>query len=347
MWLRDLLQPVRLFTGLFIALPVALLSQEPAAEVYTHPCMGTEFKFYLFPESGQDASKAVKAAIARIEAINRAASDYLPDSELSQINLAPPHTPIQLSPDLNALITKALKISSHTHGAFDITSVYSIQNWRRAKRQHKLPSADRIEHAIGMTDWQHLQIDSKTSALTKLKEGIKIDLGAIGKGYAAREALQVLREHHFTRALVAASGDLAIGDPPPGKKGWPVHLRTFEKTADQDSQITVLLSNCGCSTSGDLHQYFELEGKRWSHIIDPRTGLGLTQRVAVSVIGPESTICDALATALCIMGPEKAETIKDDSLFRDYSWRIVTLNADETVFKTHTKGPAFTIPDQP
>lgn len=347
MRLRDLLQSFHFFAGLLIFIPAALSSQEPSAEVYTHACMGTEFKFYLFPEPDQDAEKAIKAAIARIEAINKAASDYLPDSELSQINQAPAHSPIQLSPDLNGLISTAQRISSHTNGAFDITSVYSIQNWRRAKRQHQLPPADRIEHAINMTGWQHLQINSKSGVLTKLKEDIKIDLGAIGKGYAARQALQVLKEHHITRALVAASGDLAIGDPPPGKKGWPVHLRTFEKTLDQDSQITVLLSNCGCSTSGDLHQYFELEGKRWSHIIDPRTGLGLTQRVAVSVIGPDSTICDALATALCVMGPEKAETVKNTPMFKDYSWRIVTLNADETVFNTHTKGAAFATLNQP
>ena len=125
-----------------------------------------------------------------------------------------------------------------------------------------------------------------------------MDLGGIGKGYAADKALAVLRAYGITRALVAGSGDLAIGEAPPGKAGWEVALRTFERAEDKDGLLHVMLANCGCSTSGDLHQYLELDGRRYSHIVDPKTGRGLTKRRACTVISP-----DAPTSATCPPAP--------------------------------------------
>lgn len=272
---------------------------------YTQPAMGAMFRIELYADDKAVAEEAAQVAFARIEEINVLASDYLPESELSRLNRQPADKPVPVSGDLFALIAKSLDVAEQTGGAFDITAAYAVQHWRRAKRQQKLPTSDQTAKAIAMTGWHALQLDEKSHTLTKLKPGVLLDLGGIGKGYAADAALAVLKAHGITQALVAASGDLAIGDPPPGKEGWDVALRTFEKAEDKDTLMHVTLKNCGCSTSGDLHQFLELDGVRYSHIVNPRTGLGLTERIACTVISPEATTSDAVATALGVLGVEK------------------------------------------
>lgn len=300
-------------------LAAGITAWAPAADklphlAYTHPVMGSVFRIELYTDDKEAAEKAVTEAFQRVEAINALASDYLPESELSRLNREPAHKAVPVSEDLFALIAKSLELAQLTEGAFDITAAYAVQQWRRAKRQKQLPTPEQTKKAIAMTDWHQLKLDAQARTVTKLKDGVLLDLGGIGKGYAADAALAVLNKHGITRALAAASGDLAIGDPPPGKEGWSIALRTFEKPEDQDTLLHVILRNCGCSTSGDLHQFLELDGKRYSHIIDPKTGLGLTTRIGCSVISPHATTSDALATALCVMGVEKGLSLVEKML---------------------------------
>jgi FAD:protein FMN transferase len=283
----------------------ALSTQGSDLFSFSKPEMGSLFQIKLHADNKDAAQRAADAAFARIEAINQIASDYLPESELNRLNKAPANQPVPISADLFALIEKSIATAQLTDGAFDITCTYAVQNWRRAKRQKKLPTAEQTAHAVAMTDWRALVLDAAKRTVTKTKPGLLLDFGGIGKGYAANEALIVLQQHGITRAIVAASGDLAIGDPPPGKPGWDVALRTFEKPEESDRLIHLALHNCGVSTSGDLHQFLEIDGKRWSHIIDPRTGLGLTRRIACTVIAPTAFDSDALDTPMCILGLEK------------------------------------------
>lgn len=289
----------------------------PAVELQRHsfsrPLMGSVFRIELYAENETAAEKAAEAAFQRVEALNQCASDYLPESELSRLNKAPANTPIKVSADLFALISRSMEISAQTEGAFDITATYAIQHWRRARRQKKLPSGEQVQKAIAMTDWRAIKLDVQERTVTKLKEGLLLDLGGIGKGFAADAALGVLKQHGITRALVAGSGDVAAGDAPPGQPGWEVALRTFEAPEEKDRLTHVTLKNCGCSTSGDLHQYLELDGKRFSHIVDPKTGLGLTDRIACTVISPNATASDGLATALCVLGVEKGLRVVKES----------------------------------
>lgn len=274
---------------------------------YSRPQMGSVFYITLYAGDAAKAEVAVEAAFKRVEAINVAASDYLPESELSQLNRAPAGQSVKVSDDLLTLLARSAETSRLTEGAFDVTAAYAVQQWRRAKRRKQLPDAAETQMAVAMTDWRKVRLDEEQRTVTKLAGKVLIDLGGIGKGYAADAALKVLREHGITRAAVAASGDLAFGDPPPGKPGWDVALRTFESAEDADRFEHVTLSNCGCSTSGDLHQFLELGGRRYSHIINSKTGLGLTDRIACSVVAPDATTADAYATAFCVMGVKKTE----------------------------------------
>ncbi len=289
-------------------LPLLFCCRIDATELFqfSKPEMGTVFHIRLYAGDKAAAQRAADAAFTRIEDINQIASDYLPESELSRFNKAPANEAIPISTDLFALLQKSNETAKMTDGAFDITCTYAVQNWRRAKRQKKLPAPEQTAHAIAMTDWRALMLDPMKRTATKTLEGLLLDLGGIGKGYAANEALLVLKLRGITRALVAGSGDIAIGDPPPGKEGWDVALRTFEKPEESDKFIHLTLHNCGVSTSGDLHQFLELDGVRWSHIIDPKTGLSLTIRIACTVIAPTAFESDPLATALCVMGTQPA-----------------------------------------
>jgi thiamine biosynthesis lipoprotein len=127
-----------------------------------------------------------------------------------------------------------------------------------------------------------------------------LDVGGIAKGYAADEALLVLRGRGLTRALVAASGDLAIGDAPEGEKGWRIGVEPADGVSRQ-----LTLVNTAVSTSGDTEQFVEIDGKRYSHIVDPKTGMGLTNRIGVTVVAPKGIVSDSVATAVCVMGAER------------------------------------------
>ena len=133
---------------------------------------------------------------------------------------------------------------------------------------------------------------------------MQLDLGGIAKGYAADAGLAVLKSHGVTRALVAASGDIAAGDPPPGQRGWRVGIGALEGT-DNRLAKTILLQNGAVSTSGDAEQFVEIEGRRYSHIVDPRTGIGLTERLQVTVIAQRASDTDRFATAVSVLGVKR------------------------------------------
>jgi len=269
--------------------------------------MATTFRISLHAETKAQAETGAAAAFKRIADLNAVFSDYEPNSELMQLCNAGPNKPFKASADLFTLVSRALEFARLSEGALDITCGNLTHLWRRTKRTHKLPPADRLQQALAATDWRAVQMDDNAHTITLLKPGMLLDLGAIAKGYAADAGLRVLREHGLTRALVMAGGDIAIGDPPPGEDAWEVKLRQFTHASPEEDLTTVRLHNCGVSTSGDLYQFTEIEGARYSHIVSPQTGLGLTQRIACSVIAPDCTTSDALATAMCVLGKERGE----------------------------------------
>ncbi len=302
-----------MFRALFAAALVACTVPALAVERFdfSAPLMATTFRISLHAESKTEAETAVDAAFKRIASLNAVFSDYEPNSELMRLCNAGPDVPFQASPPLLAVISRALELSRVTEGAFDITCGNLSQLWRRTKRVKKLPPPDRLQKALEATDWRAVKMDAKAGTITLTKAGMLLDLGGIAKGYAADEGLRMLRDHGIGSALVIAGGDIAIGDPPLGEDGWEINLRTFKKAAANGEEVmqTVRLKNCGVSTSGDLYQFIELDGMRYSHIVSPRTGLGLTERIACSVIAPDATTSDALATAMCILGRERGGVI--------------------------------------
>jgi FAD:protein FMN transferase len=196
---------------------------------------------------------------------------------------------VPISDDLFRVLKTALQISADSEGAFDVTVGPVIRLWRLKR----VPDREQIAAALKLVGYGNVVLADHTVEL-KLP-GMQMDLGAIAKGYAAEEALLVLRTRGIARALVAASGDLAIGDPPPGKPGWTVALEPLHE------RRVVELHNTFVGTSGDAEQFMEAGGIRYSHILDPRTGLGLTQRIGVTIIASNGMLADALGTAVSVV----------------------------------------------
>lgn len=270
--------------------------------------MFTTFRFTFYASDKARAEKAAEHCFKRVAELNAIFSDYDPTSELMRLCAPDAKYPFKVSPELFDLLQSALHFAKLTDGAFDPTCGHLSHLWRRAKRHGKLPPADALQKAIAATNWKTIRLNEKGSTVS-LSPGTLIDLGGIAKGWTADECLRILHSYGIRRAIVLAGGDIAAGDPPPGRKGWEVKLRTFTRPEPEEDLKSIELANAGVSTSGDLYQYTEIDGKRYSHVISSRTGLGLTNRIACSVIAPNATMSDGLDNAMCVLGREAGEKL--------------------------------------
>jgi thiamine biosynthesis lipoprotein len=271
---------------------------------FQHPAMGTLFTVTMFALDEAGASNAAKAAFARIDALEDIMSDYQADSELMRLCDEPVGKPVPVSQDLFDVLQRSQQISRASDGAFDVTIGPYVRLWRFARKRKVLATQTEMSAAASQVGYKKLKLDSRSRSVTLLVPNMRLDLGGIAKGYAADEALGLLKGRGITRALVAASGDIAIGDPPPGESAWKIGVTAIDATTNGVHR-KMLLRNCGISTSGDTEQSIEINGVRYSHILNPRTGLGLTNRIQATVIAPDATTSDAVATTVCVLGPKR------------------------------------------
>jgi FAD:protein FMN transferase len=295
-------------------LPAALLGANacrtaapPALQrfAFEQPQMGLPFRIVLHAASQAAADTAVRAAFARVAELNQVFSDYEDDSELTLLSRsAGSGRAVPVSGELWRLLEAARAMSRKTDGAFDITVGPLVQVWRRARRQRELPAPEVIAEAKSRVGWEKVVLDPRARTATLLVPGMRLDFGSIAKGRALDEALRVLRAHGITRALVTGSGDMAIGDPPPDRTGWRIELAPLDAPGAPPTRF-LALRNCGFATSGDLFQHVELGGKRYSHIVDPRTGMAMTDHSLVTVIARDCVTANSLSTTTCVVGPER------------------------------------------
>ena len=277
---------------------------------YSLPRMGTVFRIVLYAPNATIASEASSEAFDRVEQLEQIFSDYREDSELMRVCRTASQSPQRLSPDLFSILQSSLRFSELSDGAFDVTIGPIVNLWREARRQQHLPDAERLSKARLAVGYRNMVLDSDDRSLFLKRGDMSLDLGAIAKGYAADQARTVLQKYGIRNSLVAAGGDLSLGDPPPGAEGWDVQIRSWGSGSVAESQ-PLQLHNCSVSTSGDKFQFLEAKGKRYSHIIDPNTGLGLTDSVTTTVIAPDGTTADALATTLSILPVSRALALAD------------------------------------
>lgn len=245
------------------------------------------------------AERACEAAFERIAEIEQVASDYRPDSELMRLCAQAGGPPVRVSEELFTLLKRAQELSRRTGGAFDVTVGPFVQLWRRARRTGQFPTEQELQEAKGRVGYEKMVIDDAKRTVQLLVPGMRLDLGGIAKGYALDCALKVLQQHGIRQALVEAGGDIVAGLAPPGTAGWRIRI---ENASPEREWVYLALG--AISSSGDTEQYVEYQGKRYSHIVDPRTGWGLTTRVAATVVARDGITSDSLATALCVLGKD-------------------------------------------
>lgn len=287
--------------------------QEKEAALLRHEasalCMGTKFHCVLYGKEQAGMVKAADAAFQYGREMEQLFSDYLEDSELNLLCQSAP-APRKTSDELFEVLQWSIRLAEFTNGAFDPTVGHMSRIWRRAKRRNEMPGEAEIIRALSLANWRNLELDA-AKRTARVSPGTLLDLGAIAKGWTAEAMLKKLAAAGYPQALVACSGDIAAGAAPPNEKGWRVAIRPFgdsgesaEKPAIQEK--IVFLTDCSVSTSGAAFQYFEYEGKKQSHLIDPRTGRALTVDRACAVIAPRGAVADALATACCVLGTADA-----------------------------------------
>ncbi len=272
--------------------------------------MGTMFRIVLYDDDPSQAHIAIRAAFDRVAELDGELSDYKPDSELNRVAVAAVGHDVPISNDLYTVLAASQSLADRTNGAFDVTLGPVIRLWRTARRTGVLPGGDEIAAASLRSGYRKLHVRNDGAPEIRLDiPGMQLDLGAIAKGYAADEGLRVLREHGFPQALVAASGDIAFGDAPPGQVGWDTGVDSINAPNESFTQV-LQLHNAAISTSGDTEQFAEIDGVRYSHIVNPETGKGLTTRVGVTVVAARGIISDGLSTAASVIaeqhGPEAA-----------------------------------------
>jgi thiamine biosynthesis lipoprotein len=272
---------------------------------YTEPHMGTVYRLVLYAADRPTADVAAKSAFGRIEELEAIMSDYRPESELMRLCQHAGGPPVHVSNELYTVLRQARRVSEESAGAFDVTIGPLSHLWRRARRTGSAPDSEQIRQAKDLVDFGQMRLDDVNHTVQLTKAGMLLDLGGIGKGFSADEAIASLRAHGITRALVAAGGDIAVSDPPPDAPGWRIAIATPGTTAPSIKRY-IRLASAAVSTSGDAEQHLEAGGKRYSHIIDPRTGMGIVGRQTATVIAPKGILADSLTKVASILEPAKA-----------------------------------------
>ena len=279
---------------------------------FTQIQMGMTFRVVLYAPDEDSANAAASAAYARIKQLNAVMSDYDPQSELMQLcRTAGLGKPVHVSRDLLAVLSRSLALSKSSDGAFDVTVGPVVKLWRKARRTKQFPAPDELAAARALVGFRKLKIDEQKGDVELLQPGMLLDLGGIAVGYAVDEALAVLTARGITSTLVDGSGDIGVSDAPPGQAGWRIGIAPLD--ADKEPSRFLILKNAAVTTSGDAFQFVEFDGKRYSHIVDPQTGLGLVDHSSVTVIARNCTIADSYTKAVSVLGPSRGLKLIDET----------------------------------
>jgi FAD:protein FMN transferase len=263
--------------------------------------MGTRIAVELWAEDRAAGNQAVEAVLNEMRRVDAAMSTYKPTSELSIVNERAAAAPVPISAELFDLLTTALDYSRATEGAFDIT--YASVGYLYDYRRHIRPSEAQIEQALPGIDYRQVLLDSKNRSVRFARAGVRIDLGGIGKGHAVDRGIAVLRARGIAHALVTAGGDSRIIGDRFGKP-WVVGIRHPDRKEEVIAKIP--LEDAAISTSGDYERYFDENGVRYHHIIDPKTGHSASKVRSATIIGPTATRTDGLSKTAFVLGPQRA-----------------------------------------
>ena len=279
-----------------VGLLAAVMASQAAAQSVRHEFselhLGVATRIVVYADDST-ARVAARAAFGRIAALEDVMSDWRAGSEVNRL-AARAGEWVEISPELHGVLRRAVEIAAASDGAFDPTVAPLVALWRETRRSGALPGLAALDSARALVGWDRVALDT-CRPLARLEPGTRLDLGGIAKGFILQEALASLGAHGAPRALIEAGGDIVVGDPPPGRPGWTIALGGADTT----------VAGTAVSTSGTGEQAVTIGGVRYAHVVDPRTGLGVTAARTVTVTAADASVADALATALVVLGPER------------------------------------------
>lgn len=266
--------------------------------------MGVDARLTVYAKDQKAAEDACRAAFERVAALDTIMSDYRINSELNLLCAQAGGPAVKVSADLFAVFEKAQRLSGLTDGLFDISASPVIRLWRTARKSGTLPAPEALSAAKALVNYRWIHLDRKSRSVRLEKKGMQLDLGGIGKGYADDAAMNVLRKHGIRSAMIEMGGDILVSNAPPGRPGWAIDV---PNATGQKGPL--ILKNCAISSSGDTEQFVVIDGKKYSHVVNPRTGLGLSEGVQATVITRCAVDSDALSTAMTLVDEKERKRI--------------------------------------
>lgn len=286
----------------FLGLVVASCGRNFEIYQTTKPLMGTIVSMAVVSQDARLAYAALDAAFDEMARLEAMMSAFRKDSELHRLNEEASRHPVTVSHELFQVIELSLHISQVTRGAFDITVGPLMDLWRFYKNEKTLPSSQALQDVLSRVGYRHVVLSSKDRSVFFAVPGMALDLGGIAKGFAIDRAVNVLKGHGMAAALVNAGGDILAYGTKPGGQPWRVGL---QHPRDSRELLAVLtMSDMAMVTSGDYERYFLVDGKRYSHIIDPRSGFSARETASVTVMAESAAYADGLATGILVLGVE-------------------------------------------
>jgi FAD:protein FMN transferase len=288
--------------------------------------MGSPLNITLYSDDSIKANQIATEAYKIADSLNLIYSDYLENSELSLLSKKSgtnEFTKVSLA--LWDILNLSVKASKQSKGAYDITVGSIVKLWRKARKEKVLPEENNLKNKLKSVGYQYIILDSTTHAVKLLQPNVQLDLGGIAKGYVAQVIVYFCVKQGIEKVLVDAGGDLAMKIVPPAPRGGAnssnyssvvapslgvrgLHFRIGITIPNSEELIPryLVLQNQAVATSGNMYQYVEIKGKRYSHIVNPHTGLGVTHQRNVTVIAPDGATADWLATACSVLSVRKA-----------------------------------------
>jgi thiamine biosynthesis lipoprotein len=282
--------------------PLGFLSRPAQAEwmIREEAIMGTAIRVELWHADPAMGEAALDAVMEEMHRVDRAMSPFKPESELSRLNREAAKAPVPVSQEMFDLVARSIEFSKLSEGAFDITfaSVGCMFDYRKGVK----PTAEQIAAALPSIDYRHIRLDPRRCTIQFAGDKVQIDLGGIAKGYAVDNCVALLKARGVKEALVVAGGDSRVLGDRRGRP-WMIGIRD---PRHKDAMVAMLpLVDSAISTSGDYERYFEANGVRYHHILDPRTGTSATGARSVTIIGPDATTTEGISKSVFIMGPER------------------------------------------
>lgn len=264
----------------------------------------------LYADDSLQAIDLAKQCFNLVDSFNFIFSDYTDSSELGKLNASAltDTRAVKVSPALYEIIMLSKNAFDKSDGSFDITMGPLVKLWRNARKTKQFPDRKTMRSILGLTGFNKVIMDTVNKKVTLPMPGMQLDLGGIAKGWIAQKIIDRLRSLHINHALVNAGGDIVMSAGPPGTNGWTVGINVPE-SKDELLPKNLLLQNNAVATSGDVYQFIENGGKKYSHIIDPRTGYGIITQRNVTVIAEDGATADWLATACSILPVNKAKRL--------------------------------------